>query len=778
MPILFNGFKVQLSSSTFQAYIKDMPDNRDFKALQQKYEDSLFLYWSRGKLYGIPKKILNTKPSIELFELNCEEHLKLLNARIANILPEIFPEYSPSRRRPFTFLAQKYELISAISKKLYSVPSLLKAFTITPRFSIESKTVELRLGEVNIGLFLKVGTCWEIRSLLSLLQEAGIDLEGLYVVRRHPEVGQRRLVGKISSFSNGTVYLSESFDEINSISENQVWLEGSKKSFTRCLKTLLGNQYGKFETERDVAEGNLLTGPALEEALTTLGNYLHQKSPLQITPDLQGYIGDRIKAINDSDYQTVISASPVEYCFDAARTKRDEYSFRGISNYGPFSRESFSKKSPEILIFFPDTVQGAVENFLGTFRDGVSIKKKIKNYEVEYWSENSKYIGGFAKIFGLANPKFVMHKIPWLKHTNVPPAIAYKNEIEQVLKNREHKADAAIVVLLEEHSRLPDAINPYLQSKALLLMAGIPVQSIRVSTLGQANWSLQYSLQSFSVALYAKMNGIPWTVDQDLTISDELVIGIGNCELSDSRFTEKQRFVGITTVFRGDGNYLLGNMSKECSYDEYPSVLRQSTISILQEIKQRNGWQPGDTVRLVFHAARPMKYVDISSIIAECVADVGQEQIIEFAFLTVSQAHPFSVMDKSQPGVLVKGADYGSQTRKGIYVPARGKIVQLGRYTRLLCSNSPNMIKKITSPLPTPLLINLHPQSTYRDLTYLSEQVLKFTSLSWRSVLPISKPVTIYYSELISELLARLQNIKGWSPAMLNIQLRASKWFL
>ncbi len=57
-------------------------------------------------------------------------------------------------------------------------------------------------------------------------------------------------------------------------------------------------------------------------------------------------------------------------------------------------------------------------------------------------------------------------------------------------------------------------------------------------------------------------------------------------------------------------------------------------------------------------------------------------------------------------------------------------------------------------------------------------QAARFTSLSWRSVLPISKPVTIYYSELISELLARLQNIKGWSPAMLNIQLRASKWFL
>jgi argonaute-like protein implicated in RNA metabolism and viral defense len=304
-------------------------------------------------------------------------------------------------------------------------------------------------------------------------------------------------------------------------------------------------------------------------------------------------------------------------------------------------------------------------------------------------------------------------------------------------------------------------------------MAGIPAQNIRLSKLNQAQKDLQYTLQNLTVALYAKMNGTPWTVDHDQTISDELVIGVGTCELSGSRFTERQRFVGITTVFRADGNYLLGNLSNECTYDEYPDVLRDSTLSILQEIKNQNNWRPGDTIRLVFHAARPLKNVDIAEITAQCVAQIGSEQNIEFAFLTISHDHPFTILDKSQRGIVVKNS-----VRKGIYAPERGTILQLGRYTRLLSTSSPRLIKRPSTPLPTPLLIHLHPQSTYYDQTYLSEQVLKFTSLSWKSVFPASDPVTIYYSELIAGLLARLKNVPGWSPAMLNIKLRASKWFL
>lgn len=174
---------------------------------------------------------------------------------------------------------------------------------------------------------------------------------------------------------------------------------------------------------------------------------------------------------------------------------------------------------------------------------------------------------------------------------------------------------------------------------------------------------------------------------------------------------------------------------------------------------------------------RPFQGVNIANIIAECIKEVGSDQNIQFAFLTISHDHPFTILDKSQRGIPANKYN-PSDPRKGVYAPDRGTIIQLGHYTRLLSTNSPVLIKKYSSPLPTPLLIHLHPQSTYYDLTYLSEQVLKFTSLSWKSLLPASDPVTIYYSELIAGLLARLKNIQGWSPTMLNIKLRASKWFL
>lgn len=245
---------------------------------------------------------------------------------------------------------------------------------------------------------------------------------------------------------------------------------------------------------------------------------------------------------------------------------------------------------------------------------------------------------------------------------------------------------------------------------------------------------LQNSFQNIAIAVYAKMGGIPWTIDHGLTVDDEIVMGMGTAELSGSRFEQRQRHIGLTTVFRGDGNYLLANLSRECSYEQYPDVLKESTVHVLKEIKQRNAWRPGDTVRVVY----------------------------------------FKLLDTSQQGKPPRGG--GSP--KGVFAPERGWMAQLGRYTRLLCSKGPTLVKRSTSSLPKPLLIHLHKASTYRDLPYLIDQVLKFTALSWRSTLPAERPVTIYYSEMIAKLLARLQVIPGWSPVVLNTRLRTSKWFL
>jgi hypothetical protein len=249
---------------------------------------------------------------------------------------------------------------------------------------------------------------------------------------------------------------------------------------------------------------------------------------------------------------------------------------------------------------------------------------------------------------------------------------------------------------------------------------------------------------------------------------------LNRLSITGSRVSARQRHMGITTVFRGDGNYLLSSITGECSYEDYPQVLHDSMVQTLSDIRQRNGWQKNDRIRIVFHGSKPLKNVEIDAIMADCVKQAAPEQQVDFAFLDIVQDHPFSVYDTVCNGIELKN----KTGRKGVFVPERGLLVQLGSRTRLLSTVGPQQIKREVTPLPKPLLLKLHDRSTVRDLVYLSEQALKFTSLTWRSTQPAGKPVTIYYSELIAELLARLRSVPGWSPNMLRTKLLASKWFL
>jgi hypothetical protein len=757
--LLLNGFHLSLSGQTFAARRMPLPDNKPLKELRAQHPD-WFTYWRDGFLYAVPRTDAPGTTIGEPATLDCSEHLQFIVALIDGLLPKKFPGYDAFRRHPFGFAGKKDELVGASAAKLRTKPALLKYFTIRPTFFLEAKIVETVPDQTAIGLFLTINTKWECTADLSALHAAGADLAGLYVVRRNPQPGERRLIGQISSVVGSCVNLSGAYDDRTTISVDEVYLEGSKTSFARCLKALLDRDYEFFEQRRQREEGKLLSGPAVNEMVGQFHQFFRKDPSLALTEQLAATIGDQLKLTNTNAYHTIHQAPPVQYYFDPARTKASPYPWVGIKQYGPFSKDTFPKRTPTILVVLPDTAQGATEKFLNSFRNGLATPKP-------------HYEGGFAKLFGLLNPTFTLCKVPLVSASN--PALAYQRAIEERVAANPN-IDAAIVVLTDQHAALPDASSPYLTAKAALMLAGIPAQEIKVSRFTKPLYELQYLLANFAVALYAKMNGTPWTVNQDTTISDELIIGIGTSEVRKDRFSDRARYIGITTVFRGDGNYLLSHVGKECSYDEYPHVLQESTERLLGEIKQRNGWNPGDNVRLIFHTFKPLKNIEIAEIVKRAALAVGSEQTIEFAFLTVTIEHPFLLVDPQQPGITSRYGDRGSA--KGILVPERGTITQLGRYTRLVCTNGPFLIKHENAPLPAPLLVHIHKGSTFNDLTYLSEQVLKFTGLSWRSTLPAKKPVSIYYSELIAGLLGRLRSVPGWSPAVLNTRLRASRWFL
>jgi hypothetical protein len=749
-----NILPVHFEADTLEVWSRNVGENENLKLLRESLSSQWSVQWQRGAVYFLPLSLDLPQPhGTSQSTLKVTEHLRLVARLTTDALVRRFSTYEPLRRKPFIFLGRKQELMSDASRVIGVQHPLLSDFRIWPKYTLDARILEVRTDFPFIGITVDLATRWEIVSDLESLQESGVDLKGLFVVRRNPDADQRSLVGRIAEIRSEVVTLSDSVGESATIDAESVMLEGRRDAFVRCLQHLLGNKYRQYEDYRDRRMGELLGGPPLFDEISRVGQILSEK-PLELASGFSCTVGTPLSIQNTNSYKSVVVARQLDYCFDPARSKRHQYAWPGLETYGPFSRDTFARPNPRVLVIYPQPAQGTVEKFLRYFRDGIPGHKGFQS--------------GFAKTFGLVNPRFDLVPVP---ASSQPSHQRYRNSIGDALARGE-LPDVALIVVEDREGDLPPADNPYLHSKAMLLMAGVATQHARLSKIASNETTLQYILQNISIALYAKMKGVPWTVDHDLTIADELVIGIGTVELSGSRLEERQRCVGITTVFRGDGNYLLGQLTREATYTEYPQVLRDSTRDLIEEMRRRNGWQLGDTVRIVLHAARPPKNVDFGLLMRDAIAAVGDDQHIEFAFVTVSHDHPFALFDTSQLG------KQSGRSQKGVFAPDRGLIVQTDKYSRLITTTGVTLVKRAGLPLPRPLQIHLHRHSTFTDLHYLSEQVLKFTSLSWRSTQPSADPVTIYYSELIARHLARLKAIPDWSPSLLDTRLRTSKWFL
>ncbi len=734
---LLNCFSVEFSVQSVTVAQLPWTEGTDMRELRKSLGNDWFVLRRGEKIFGlatVPEPAVEFGQATTILRLDGYEGLDFMKARLDAALPSLLPAYQPARVRPFRFLAQKDEFIASFSAN-HQLPEIVKrGFAIRPRFELEARTIELVEGELQVVVAMSVAMQWEISASLPDLANQSVQLDGLYVVLKQPQSGERRLVGRIKRISQGIVELDETMDGRTSVAADSVRLEGSKFSFKRCLSRLLGTRYRDFDAQRDIWEAKFTSGPSFNEVLRT---FSRSSRTVNLGPGIVATIGAAIPIQNTDGAPIYRELPPVEYCFDAAKTKRKTIPWDGLVEFGPYDGDTFQKRTPRILVVVPQAEQVKVEQVFGTFLDGV---------------RNGIYPKGFARLFNLNHVKFDTCPVADSRGGSSQSAAAYRTAIESHLGSGT-SYDAAIVVVPDASLNIPDDRNPYLHAKALLLTNGIPSQEIRVATLHQSDASIQYILRNIAVSLYAKMDGAPWTVSQPRTYNDEIVIGMGMAEVAGSRVEKRQRHMGITTVFLGDGNFLLSNISRECTYDEYPEVLKNSTTSILAEVKRRNGWQPGDRVRIVFHTAKPLKNVEIDELIAECVADVAEEQIVEFASLQVSQDHPFKVVDRAQ-----RGMKWGKGL-KGVFVPPRGFVMQLGANTKLLATNGPVQVKRQLSPLPAPLLIHLHKRSTSKSLDALTEQILKFTSMTWRSTSPAAMPVTIYYSELIAELLARFRTV-------------------
>jgi hypothetical protein len=286
---------------------------------------------------------------------------------------------------------------------------------------------------------------------------------------------------------------------------------------------------------------------------------------------------------------------------------------------------------------------------------------------------------------------------------------------------------------------------------------------------------LAYVLNNACLAMYAKMGGTPWKIPSDANLHHEVVFGIGSKVFKNSRFGAGKKIVGITTVFSGDGAFLLGSRSNVVPFESYFETLKLTVRSDLEKIKKHMGWETGETVRLVFHLFKPFKRKEILAI-QEAVKELTGEYNLSYAYLTFAEQHPWLLIDRSQPGI----SDWNYPGKfKGIFQPERDSTFKIDDYQFLLQLKGPKDVKTFSHGYSRPLLLKLHPLSTFVDMEYLVRQTSRFATNSWRSFFPGSLPVTIAYSNQIAELVELMVQSTHLNRATISDKRLDHKvWFL
>jgi hypothetical protein len=621
---------------------------------------------------------------------------------------------------------------------------------VYPQYSLRARATGPTGGP---GIILGIKTRYEISLPVSELIRRGVHVPGRYILVEPDEldprldpVAARRLAGVIEAIAEGQLLLQDA-PRSREVPADAAWLEGRRDVVHDVVHALAGTAAEGILNRLDKAAFGVTSAEGRLAKTCELADWFG-RGRLNLASGLAATVGLPVGA--EGPKRTPLKsrrlAEPT-FEFAPGGGKTAQSATRGLDEYGPYDSESFTPKNPVIAVVAPAAFKGTAEMFIRSFLDGVP---------------RSSFAKGFTRRYHLGSCEVAFEAFG----SSPDDVAAYRNACLSALQ-KPRKPDLAFVITSEKQEALRGNDSPYLVCKSVFMGQGVPVQNIQIETA--RGDGLAYPLDSIALASYAKLGGTPYVIAAAAAMTQELVIGIGSAHVRQARLTDPERVVGITTVFSADGSYLLSNQSREADYADYPAELLRSLESCIGHVRERNGWQPEDALRLIFHVFKPLKDIEARAVKDLVQKLAGQYAKVEFAFLTVSDDHDWLLFDQHSSGYNGRG--------KG--VPGRGHAIGVSRSEMLISVTGPRDMKLRLQGLPKPLLLKLHRESTFTDMDYLAGQVFRFTAMSWRRPHPSRQPVTILYSDLIAGLLGHLRHVKNWNSDIVSSPaLRDKRWFL
>lgn len=656
-------------------------------------------------------------------------------------------------------------VIGSAKKGLIQHPSLPNWMQRRKSLQFETRTIFAGRDSATTGLVVETRTRNFILGNCAQLLEAGVPLLGKWVQAERPArdtrlMPRRKLIGRVRSISGDTLTLEDCEEGYETVHASDVYLEARAETFNTCVIDILGAQGATVVARAERAAEQQNSGPGRKQQIEEALEYLRTTADLQTVPGARFRIGelfdDSIKGFPVKEYLK----KPL-LVFDPAANKTDDYAERGLAKHGPYDQRTHTPKKLRIAVICEARSEGQVDAFVAKFLDGMPTVLTGPN-------KIARYGDGFISRFRLEKPSVSYFT------ASGPSAPAFLAASRTALEEAAHsnlKWDIALVQIEESFKALPPENNPYYVTKSQFLKMGVPVQSVRLETMGTPDQQLVFAMNHMSLATYAKLGGIPWLLAAQQRVAHELVIGLGSHTTNTSRIGSGQRHVGITTVFSSDGSYLLSDRTSAVPYADYPEALFETVKRSISKVRVDDNWRSTDKVRLVFHVFKPLKDGEAEAI-KRAVHEQGLSDVT-FAFLHIAPDHPYLVFDNSQEGIGF------STPKKGVMGPSRGLHLKLGNSESLVVFSGASELKQASDGLPRPCLLKLHRLSTFSDMTYLARQAFEFAGNSWRMLAPEPYPITIRYSDLIAERLAGLSAVSGWDPDAIHFgPIGKTLWFL
>ncbi len=766
--LLLSGIEIIFSAAEFTGALRPYESDKAFRALRER--DDLLSYRHRGRpddsqVLVVPTTSPPSDMTIEFSQFPVKENLRALARFIEDRLVELLPKFELRRTRwGVERVRRRDDLLDAAFKQLrLERPDRLAGFHKFHRTAFRVRHEHLPGRGGLLVLTVEFRRHQEVEASIAELTQRGFDLRGLEVFSK-PDGSRKLWLGVIVHADAETVTVNDGTKE-STLDARIHHVEASSETFTTLFEQTLGREaYDDLRRAEWTLQAKEVCGRGYVERLEQVADHLRKAGTLSIAPSVAINFGDIIPLSTNGRTPSAIQLPDVEYCFSWDRTNIHKYPASGLDMFGPFDGTTFDTKEPTVLVVCPADARSDVDHFVRKLRDGVG------------GDAGQRFGRGLVGIYRLTrlNARFATVTLP----SHGPVGQRYIDVLRDQLGSE--RAPDIVLVVVRDQDAFVEADNPYWRVKAFLLAQGIPSQEVRLSVVRSRQSQLPYILENIAVAIYAKLGGSPWTIRPTLPLTKEVVIGMAHAQFG-GRYSPLRRVMGITTVFSSDGTYLLAAGSQRCEYEKYPEMLAASVRETLSRLAKEQGWTAGDVVRLVFHAPKPLTGTEIDTIAKVAVRTLGEGIQFESAFLTIERDHPFKVVAPEEKGrqMFVERLDGSSgKADVGECAPRRGLVVDLGRWKRLLCVNGPLLMKREGESIPQPLQITLHKDSTYGDMTALTRQVFHFTGLSWRSMLPVTEPVTTFYPHLIADKLTRLTALSDWDDRLLDTRLRRSRWFL